>query len=176
MNDNNGDYYGDVLAEMDDAFANAPAPDGGVTEVPDGDYQVVVKEAFLATSQTSGNHLLKWKLKVIGPRHRGATLWRNNVIARDKMQWLKKDLAVARLNLESLSELETRVEELKGVVMDVRVQKNGDFLNVWLNRFVKVDPNADLSDAAQSGFASPVVNDVGATTPQAPIDEEGVPF
>ncbi len=69
------------LAQFDDDFVSADVEEKDFEPVPDGKYQVKVDRVELTRSETSGNPMLKWALKILGPKHKGRLLWRNNVIA-----------------------------------------------------------------------------------------------
>ena len=59
------------LAQFDDDFAEAPVEEREFEDVPDGKYQVNVEKVELTRAQSSGNPMLKWTLKILGPRLAG---------------------------------------------------------------------------------------------------------
>ena len=151
MNDNQdetceqeGDQFD--LAQWDDEYVNAPIEDREFEPIPDGKYQVVVDRVELTKSQTSGNPMLKWKLKVLGPKHEGAVLWRNNVIAtKSNVQWLKNDLHVCGLDIGKLSDLPASLEKLLDVRLEVTKKTRGENENIYINRRL-------ISDAESEGI------------------------
>ena len=70
------------LAQFEDRFESAAVEQRKYEEPPDGKYQVVVDRVELARSQTSGNLMLKWQLKILGPQCAGAAVYRSNVCKR----------------------------------------------------------------------------------------------
>ena len=123
------------LSQWDEEYVNAPVEERDFDSVPDGKYQVIVDKVALTKSQTSGNPMLKWKLKVLGPKHEGAIIWRNNIIAsKNNVQWLKNDLHVCGLDLEKLSDLRINLEKLLNVMLEVTKRTKGDNENVYFNR------------------------------------------
>ena len=64
------------LAQFDDDFAEAPVEEREFEDVPDGKYQVNVEKVELTRAQSSGNPMLKWTLKILGPRLAPALLLR----------------------------------------------------------------------------------------------------
>ncbi|OQA87746.1 MAG: hypothetical protein BWY28_01906 [bacterium ADurb.Bin236] len=123
------------LSQWDEEYVNAPVEERDFDSVPDGKYQVIVDKVALTKSQTSGNPMLKWKLKVLGPKHEGAIIWRNNIIAsKNNVQWLKNDLHVCGLDLEKLSDLRSNLEKLLNVMLEVTKRTKGDNENVYFNR------------------------------------------
>ncbi len=131
----NGDFDEFDLEQWDEEYANAPVEDRDFESVPDGKYQVVVDEVELTKSKTSGNPMLKWKLKIIAPAHVGGIIWRNNVIAsKSNVRWLKNDLHVCGLALEKLSDLPAKLESLLDVALEVTKKTKGENENVYINR------------------------------------------
>src|SRR3569832_1735434 len=100
---NGHDYPGDDvpeidLSQFDEDFAEAPIEEREFDEVPDGKYQVQVDKVELPTAKSSGNVLLKWTLRILGPHNTVSVLWRNNVIlSRENVRWLKNDLHICGL-------------------------------------------------------------------------------
>jgi hypothetical protein len=135
------------LARWNDAYAAAPIEPREFDSVPDGKYQVVVDRVEMTKSQTSGNTMLKWKLKILGPKHEGAALWRNNVIASEgNAQWLKGDLHVCGLELEKLSDLPANLKRLLNVRLEVTKKTRGENENIYINRRLVSDAESDGID------------------------------
>ena len=131
------------LSQFDEDFAEAPIEDREFDPVPDGKYQVNVDKVEITTAKTSGNPMLKWTLRVLAPRFRGRLLWRNNVMAtRENIRWLKNDLHVCGLDLQKLSDLPSRLEDLLDVTLEVTKRTKGDNENIYFNRRIVLDPGA----------------------------------
>lgn len=150
MEDNNNDLD---LANFDNDFDSAEVEERDFEDVPDGKYQVSVEKVELTRAKTTGNPMLKWALKIIGPKHKGRFLWRNNVMANsDNIKWLKQDLYTCGLQLAKLSELPDRLDELLDVKLDVTKRTTGQYENIYLNRRIVV---ADEPD--DTGIDEPIV-------------------
>ncbi len=120
------------LSRFDEAFAAAPAEDD---EVPDAKYEVTVEKVELTRSQTSGNPMLKWMLKILGPEHEGQILWRHNVLLTDEnVAWLKKDLKKCGLEIAKISDLPAHLERLLDVRLLVTKKTSGEYANIYFNR------------------------------------------
>jgi hypothetical protein len=128
------------LAQFDDDFSEAPIEEREFEDVPDGKYQVKVDKVELTRAQSSGNPMLKWTLKILGPRCAGRLLWRNSVIAsKENLKWLKTDLHTCGLDIEKLSELPARLGDLLDVALEVTKRTKGENENIYFNRRIVID-------------------------------------
>lgn len=125
--------FSNELAAFDGDFAKAPT-DTGDGKVPDGKYQFRIQDAQLARAQTSGAPMLKFKLRIEGPASIGRIVWRNSVIAADKLEWLKRDLVRLGLSLGKLSELPAQLPTLKGVLFEGTAKTNGEYQNIYVDK------------------------------------------
>jgi hypothetical protein len=133
------------LTGFDADFAEAPVEEPREFDpVPDGKYQVNVEKVEITAAKSSGNLLLKWTLRILAPASKGRLLWRNNVMAtRENIRWLKNDLHVCGLDLEKLSDLPGRLDQLLDVKLEVTKRTKGENENVYFNRrLVLDDPGA----------------------------------
>ncbi|MCL4552923.1 MAG: DUF669 domain-containing protein [Candidatus Marsarchaeota archaeon] len=135
------------LSEFDGDFSETTVEDREFGEVPDGKYQVKVDQVELTRAHTSGSPMLKWTLKILAPNFVGRLLWRNNVISSDNLKWLKTDLHTCGLELDKLSELPNRIQELKGVTLEVTQRTKGNSKNIFLNRRIVIDLPNEADDA-----------------------------
>ena len=138
MNDYSDTPVTDVdLVDLDEEFENSEA-ETEFEPVPDGKYQVRVDRVELTRTKTSGQPMLKWALKIIGPSHAGRLLWRNNVIAtKENVKWLKKDLYTAGLELQKLSELPANLDQLLDVTLEITKRTRGEYEDIFLNKRIK---------------------------------------
>jgi len=169
------DFFKDVLADMDGTFQGAddPSSGGGYAKVAQGDYQAVVASAEL-TVAASGNNCLRWKLRILGPTGAGGVIWHNNVLINDKVRlgYVKKDLKNAGLVLASFADLATRVSELEGKVLDIRVYHKNDNVNCWINGLAS---NQNVGSAGPLGGGD--VSRAGQGQAQGfNVDADDVPF
>jgi hypothetical protein len=139
------------LAQFDDDFAEAPVEEREFEDVPDGKYQVKVEKVELTRAQSSGNPMLKWTLKILGPRCAGRLLWRNSVMAsKENLKWLKTDLHTCGVDIAKLSDLPNRLGDLLDVTLEITKRTKGENENIYLNRRVVVE---DLGDAGDDSLA-----------------------
>jgi len=136
------------LAQFDDDFAEAPVEEREFEDIPDGKYQVNVEKVELTRAQSSGNPMLKWTLKILGPRFAGRLLWRNSVMAsKENLKWLKTDLHTCGLDVEKLSDLPARLGDLLDVKLEVTKRTKGESENIYFNRRIVVEDLAPEDDS-----------------------------
>ena len=136
------------LAQFDDDFAEAPVEEREFEDIPDGKYQVNVEKVELTRAQSSGNPMLKWTLKILGPRFAGRLLWRNSVMAsKENLKWLKTDLHTCGLEVEKLSDLPARLGDLLDVKLEVTKRTKGENENIYFNRRIVVEDLAPEDDS-----------------------------
>jgi len=141
------------LAQFDDDFAEAPVEEREFEDIPDGKYQVNVDKVELTRAQSSGNPMLKWTLKILGPRFAGRLLWRNSVMAsKENLKWLKTDLHTCGLEIEKLSELPSRLGDLLDVKLEVTKRTKGESENIYFNRRIVVEDLAGIEDDSLAPF------------------------
>ena len=136
------------LAAFDGTFQQEATEERGEFEsLPDGKYQVVVEKVELTHTQSTGNPVLKWTLRVLGPRFANRLLWRNSVITNKTLRYLKTDLHLCGLDLDKLSDLPGRLAELLDVHLEVAKKTNGDYENVFFSRRITLSQGRSLSQA-----------------------------
>jgi hypothetical protein len=134
------------LAQWNEDYAAAPIEDREFESVPDGKYQVVVDRVELTKSQNTDSTMLKWKLKILGPKHEGAILWRNNVISKNTMKWFKTDLHVCGLDLVEFSDLSANLKKLLDINLEVTKKTRGENENIYINRRIVTESASDDID------------------------------
>lgn len=100
------------LSRFDDEFARIAQEPEGWDSVPDGYYQTRVEDVRLSTTQTTGNPMLIWRMRITGPAHAGASLTKTRIITSKTLGQVKRDLGYFGVNLERFSELPERLEEM----------------------------------------------------------------
>ncbi len=149
--DNTG--IGDIdLAQFDDDYSSAPVEEREFDEVPDAKYQVNVEKVELSKTQSTGNPMLKWTLKIFGPKCAGRLLWRNSVITKATLAWLKTDLSTCGLEIDSLSELPGRLGDLLDVKLEVTKRTKGENQNIYFNRRIVLDDLEVRDDDSLAAF------------------------
>lgn len=144
------------LAAFDDEFETLPEePEAG--EIPDGKYQARIENLEITRSKTSGNPMLKWKLRIIAPQCAGRILWRNSVLRNDpeSLRWIKKDLATAGLRVTRLSELPAHVEHVIGRFVEIAKATRGEYESIYLNRLIELDATTGQDAATTAGGELP---------------------
>ena len=133
------------LTELDDEYIQVP--DIKDDDVPDGTYQVRVNKVALVRSKTSGVPMLKWDLIILGPTKANWHLWHYNILKKENMKWVKRDLYCCGLELEKISDLPNNLEELLDIHLEVRKKTNGDFENIYFNR--RIDTTATNQEVTE---------------------------
>ena len=141
------------LSALDHDYAEAPVEDRS-QEVPDGRYQVLVERVYLTKARSTGNPLLRWTLRILGPTHSGRLLFRNNVmLSKENLRWLKSDLHTCGLELGRLSDLANQLESLLDVRLEVVKRTRGDNVSVYFNRQLRADEAAGREQEPRDDIA-----------------------
>jgi hypothetical protein len=121
------------LKGIEGDYQAVPRPENA--EPPDGKYNVVIQKVELTRARSSGNPMLRWHLRITAGPHAGRVLFRSNMMAtRENLAWLKKDLHTCGMELEKLSDLNTRMGELLDVEIEVTRRTRDDRVNVFINK------------------------------------------
>lgn len=137
VHDGNG--AGIDLSAFDDDFEAAEVPD--FEEVPDGKYQVTIKKAQLVESN-AGDPMIKWDLIVISGAQEGRHIFKNAVITRKSMPFVKGDLTKLGLQLKRISDLPQHMPEVLDRKLEITVRTKGEFTNVYFNRVLAIPSGA----------------------------------
>lgn len=122
------------LADFDTPYTGADAPTDGYEDVPDGQYQARIEKMELTKSKKSGDPMIKWTLRIVGPTSQNRLLWRYTVIKSDRLGYIKKDLHTCGVKLAKFSDLPQHFDKMLDTMLDITVQKRGEFQNIYLNR------------------------------------------
>ncbi len=126
------------LGDFDEGYNEAEYENNDYSPVPDGNYQVLVDGVGIELAKTSGNPMLKWTLKILGPSHQGRLLWTRNVIMHGQsMKWLKRNLLTCGLELKRLSDLKHRLNELLDVKLEISKRTRGENENIYFNKRIR---------------------------------------
>ena len=130
------------LSKYNDDYDRAEVQEFG--DVPDGTYQVSVEKAQLKETNKEKKPMLSWQLDILNGPQRGRKLFCNNVIASEKgIQWLKTNLAICGVELGQLTDLEARLEDLIGVTLEVKQTTRDKNSNVWFQKQIDIEVDAD---------------------------------
>jgi hypothetical protein len=113
LNDTSADNID--LSAFDEDFRRAdhkePA-ESYTDDVPDGLYETRVEDVSLRRTANTGNPMLVWRLRILGPQCTGRTISRTRVITQKTIPFLKEDLLRLDLDLDRVSDLERRMGEM----------------------------------------------------------------
>ena len=124
------------LSYLDEEYSSTEVPDQDFSPIPDGKYQTVIERAELITAQSSGNPMLKWTLRILGPAFRDRLLWKNSVLLTGLLQYVKKDLHTCGVNIQKMSDLPGQLEKLLDIRLEiVKKTKNGSE-NIFINKLI----------------------------------------
>ncbi len=122
------------LTRFDDGFGRErPEERRDFDDVPDGKYQVTVERVELTEAQTTGNPMVKWMLRITGPKFINRVLWRNSVITHNTLKYLKTDLHLCGVDLEKLSDLPLQLERLLDLQLNVTKKTKAENENIFFN-------------------------------------------
>ena len=125
------------LAQFDQEFAEAEIED--FESVPDGKYHVKVEKVEFARAKSTGNPLLKWHLRIIGPEYANRLIWRNSMLlSAENIKWLKTDLHRCGVESTKLSDLPANLNRLRGITLEVTKRTKGENENVYINQRIEL--------------------------------------
>lgn len=134
-----GNGAGIDLSAFDDDFEAAKVPD--FEEVPDGKYQARINKAQLAESN-AGDPMIKWDLVIISGPQEGRHIFKNAVITRKSMPFVKGDLTKLGLQLKRISDLPLHLSEALDKKLEVTVRTKGEYCNCYFNRLLSIPGGA----------------------------------
>lgn len=141
------------LSRFDDDYQRAGIRYGDVPvdTIPDGYYEVRVEEARLKRTPRTGNPMLIWKLRILGPQCRNSALTKTRVITAKTLGFVKEDLKTLGINLQRFSDLESHLPEMEERVVTVykRASKEG-WTDVFFTkpRAAAASADAPVNDSA----------------------------
>ncbi len=153
-NDHGAEGQSYDLSQFDEGYTQAEVQDREFEEIDDGKYQVTVDRVEITKAKSSGNLMLKWTFKILGPKHEGRLLWRCNQFATSQnMSWLKTDLHTCGIELDKLSDLQDRLGELLDLKLEVTRKTRGENSNIYLDRLIEIQEGK--SDGAGAAMQTP---------------------
>ena len=170
------DNLEDRLREMNDAFAVAPVESPGENNIPDGEYQAVVRGFDTFEDRNHKHVFFKTELEVALDPSEGAIVTTVHCLTDpDRLGWLKKHLMVLGLPVEdpdfTLDQVRpgsAALEQALDVPVAIsvkRTQRNGTtYTNVYVNE----------------RLGGPMVSDIPSDVPAAvaadPDPDDSIPF
>jgi len=111
--------------------------------IPDGRYEVVIAEAILTTSQSSGNPMIRFVLRITGSTFRDRIVRKFRAITEKTLPYVRKELEICGLRLERFEDLKSRVHELEGRELEIVKVTKGEDSNIYFNRALSSHSQAD---------------------------------
>ncbi len=102
-------------------------------ELPDGRYDVRIEDVELYKSPSTGNPVLKYTLRVIGPTHANHLMWKRRGITDKTRDYVADEVKLCGLALERFSDLKQNLHELIGVEIEVTRKTRGEDVNIYFN-------------------------------------------
>ena len=124
------------LSYLDDEYAETEVPEQEFSPIPDGKFQVLVERAEIATAQSSGNPMLKWTLRILGPAYRDRLLWKNSVLLSGLLQYVKKDLQTCGVHIQKISDLPDQLEKLLDLKLEITKKTKNENENIFFNKLI----------------------------------------
>jgi hypothetical protein len=137
------------LSHLDEEYAETEVPEQEFSPIPDGKYQVLVERAEIATAQTSGNPMLKWTLRILGPAFRDRLLWKNSVLLSGLLQYVKKDLQTCGVHIQKISDLPDQLEKLLDIRLEIVKKTKNESESIYFNKLISRAAEDNYERASQ---------------------------
>ena len=137
------------LSHLDEEYAETEVPEQDFTPIPDGKFQVMVERAEIVTARSTGNPMLKWTLRILGPTYKDRLLWKNNVLISGLMQYVKRDMQTCGIHLQGLSELKSHLEELLDLKLEITKKTKGENENIYFNKLIAGAAESNYEKASE---------------------------
>jgi len=151
------------LREFDADFARAesrpPTSEPGFEEIPDGIYDAQIEDVTLNRTSTTGNPMIVWKLRIQGPQCQGRALSKVRVITSKTVSFLKEDLDRLDIQMERLSEIYGRLDEM--IDRPVRVFKKTNLERRWSDvYFLRARKGPQSESATEEAWRTGTTDDL----------------
>lgn len=134
------------LKQFDEAYSRTPlpGPEEPASEIPDGFYETIVEDVTISRTPRSGNPMVSWRLLIQGPSHSGRRIHKKSIVTERTLSFLKEDLLRCGVELERLSDLGARLNDMRGIEMRVMKRTRDGWTNVYFLR--KRQESEELDD------------------------------
>ncbi|MBI5282682.1 MAG: DUF669 domain-containing protein [Candidatus Solibacter usitatus] len=142
------------LSAFDDEYGRAEirsAPEIEAEEIPDGIYDASVEDIHLTRTANTGNPMILYKLRIVGPTCEGRAVTKVRVITQKTLPFVKEDMRRLNVNLERLSDLSTRVDDI--VDRRVRIFKRTNPERRWTDVYFIRDGKGPARETSVDGPA-----------------------
>ena len=137
------------LTHLDEEFTTTEIPDQDFSPIPDGRYQVNIDRVELGTAQSSGNPMLTWTLRILGPAFKDRILWKNSVLLSGTLQYVKKDLHTCGVQIQKLSDLPDHLEDLLDIKLEIVKKSKNENFNIFFNKMISGESEDNYQRASQ---------------------------
>ena len=137
------------LSHLDEEYVETEVTEQEFTPIPDGKFQVTVERAEIVTTRSTGNPMLKWTLRILGPTYKDRLLWKNNVLISGLMEYVKRDLQTCGIHLQGLSELGNHLEELLDLKLEITKKTKGENENIYFNKLIAGAAESNYEKASE---------------------------
>jgi len=138
----------DKLADLKNLWKNTQ-PLEGFTSLPDGNYQFIIDDVYLAKSRKNQRYKLIWELRVVSGDHAG-TVQKSYMDAENEFGIMIIKRTLDNLDVEipdDFEELGQTVQTLKGQTVEGTVKSNDRGTNIYLNSIIDLmEEDDDLLD------------------------------
>lgn len=121
------------LSRFDQTVQTETKPRPTFVEIPDGRYDVRIEDVELYKSPSSGNPVLKYTLRVLGPTHIDRMMWKRRGITEKTRDWVMDELKICGLELSKFSDLKLYLHDLIGVELEVTRKTRGEDVAIFFN-------------------------------------------
>jgi len=121
------------LSRFDQAVQTETRTRPQFAEMPDGRYDVRIEDVELYKSPSSGNPVLKYTLRVLGPTHIDRMMWKRRGITAKTRDWVADELKICGLELAKFSDLKHHLHDLIGVELEVTRKSRGEDVAIFFN-------------------------------------------
>ena len=124
------------LSHLDAEYQETEVPDQEFTPIPDGKYQVTVDRVEIVNAQSTGNPMLKWTFRILGPTFQDRLLWKNSVLISGLMEYVKRDLQTCGIQITKISELSEHLNELLDLRLEIAKKTKNESENIYINKCI----------------------------------------
>lgn len=121
------------LSRFDKAARTETKPRTQPVEIADGRYEVRIEDVELYKSPSSGNPVLKYTLRILGPTHVNKLMWKRRGITEKTREYVIEELRICGLEFEKFSDLKQHLHDLIGVEIEVTRKTRGEDVNIYFN-------------------------------------------
>jgi hypothetical protein len=120
-------------------------------DIPDGYYEARIEDVRLSRTARTGNPMLVWRLRILGPACLNRTVSKSRVITEKTLRFLKEDLERFDIRLSRLSDLPHHLDAMLDKTVPIYKRTRDGWPDVFFCR--------SQADSAQRAAAPPSDDD-----------------